>query len=551
MMRFPIISLSLVFLVSGSASGQNEKILELGRLTYQNCVACHGPDGKGIKAGDLVMAPSLHESAFIKGNSPELLTAIILKGILKADNKYIQAMLPLEAALNDEQIAALIAYVTKEFGGKRLAVKPGEVTKWRKEQLGRTSPWKRTELEELAKEISAPKFLSNVKYALHLGEWKKLPDFSALKPAGTGTLNDGLISLAPAKDHKHGFGIVFDADLTIPETGDYVFSLTSDDGSALIIDGETIIGNDGIHPAKSVNIKESLQAGNHTIQVQFFDGGGQRSLALSVKSPGKGGGMHWLSVEKDEAKKAAQSYDPIPLTARNPGEAIVHRAFLPDAKPRAIGVGYPGAVNLVWDADALNLAYVYRGEFMDAASHWNGRGSGSTPLGKDRVTITRGFPFQILESLDEPWQPVSEMKIKYEKDTADPQKEITINVKHPDYQFRGYRLDAKRFPSFQYNYRKLAITDSFTPSEIDGVTALVRTVKIEGNPDENTYLRLADSGAQTNTDGWIDVGGDLKIRVAGAETVIRKVGDKNETLVPVAGGSTLTVTYRWNSPLKP
>ena len=32
----------------------------------------------------------------------------------------------------------------------------------------------------------------------------------------------------------------------------------------------------------------------------------------------------------------------------------------------------------------------------------------------------------------------------------------------------------------------------------------VRTIKVEGNPDENTYFRVAETGAQTVTDGWID-----------------------------------------------
>lgn len=537
-------------LLSASATAQDDKILELGRQTYQTCVACHGPDGKGVRAGDLLMAPSLHESAFIKSDHPELLTAIILKGIAKQDNRYVQAMLPLEAILNNEQIAALIAYSTKEFGGTRRNAKPGEVSKWRKEFAGRTSPWKRSDLEEMLAEATTPPFLGKLRYSLYEGKWEELPDFSSLQPAKTGTLDDGHISLEPAKDRKGHFGLVFDAEFTIPETGDYLFSLTSDDGSALIIDGETIIGNDGIHPAKTVNMKETLQAGLHTMQVQYFEAGGNRTLALSVKGPGKFG-TRWLSVEKDEARKAAQSFDPIPLTARNPGEAIVHRAFLPDAKPRAIGVGYPGAVNLVWDADVLNLAYVYRGDFMDAAPHWNGRGSGSTPLGKDRVKIAHGMPFQILESLDEPWEPFSEAKIKYERDNADPQKEITINVRHPDYQFRGYRLDAKRFPTFRYDYRKLVVTDTFAPDEVDGITSLVRTVKIEGDPDEHTYFRVAESGPQTVADGWIDVGGNLKLKVEGAETISRKSGNGNETLVPVAPGTTLTLTYRWNAPLQP
>lgn len=535
---------------SGAALSQNDKILELGRLTYQSCVACHGPDGKGVRAGDLQMAPSLHESAFIKSDHPELLTAIVLKGIVKEDNRYVQAMLALEAVLNDEQIAALVAYVTKEFGGTRRNVRPAQVARWRKDYASRTSPYKRADLETLLAEATAPPLLSKVRYGIYPGKWEELPDFSALKPEAVGSLEKNLISLDPAKDRKGGFGMVFDGELTIPETGDYVFSLTSDDGSALVIDGETVVGNDGIHPAKTASMKETLQAGIHSLQVQYFEAGGHRTLALSVKGPGRFG-TRWLSTERDEARRAAQSYEPIPLTARNPGEAVVHRAFLPDAKPRAIGVGYPGEVNLVWDADVLNLAYVYRGGFMDAAPHWNGRGSGSTPLGKDRVKIAHGLPFQVLESLDEPWQPFSEARVKYERDNADPQKEITINVRHPDYQFRGYRLDAKRFPTFRYDYRGLSVTDTFAPSEIDGVTGLVRTLKIEGKPDENTFFRVAETGFQAVTDGWIDVGNNLRVKVAGGEPVLRKSEGRNETLVPVAAGTTLTLTYRWNSPLQP
>ncbi len=539
----------LLVLIALPARSQEDQILELGRLTYQSCVACHGPDGKGVQAGALRMAPSLHESAYVKSNQPALLTAIVLKGIHKENNDYVQAMLALEAVLKDDQIAALISYVTKEFGGERRNVKPAQVAAWRKDYAKRTSPWKRGELAEMLTDATAPPFLQKLGYKLYHGEWKKLPDFSSLTPVSTGMIDDGHITLAPAKDHKHGFGMVFDAEFKIEQSGDYVFSLTSDDGSALIIDGETVVGNDGIHPAKTANMKESLEAGLHTMQVQYFEGGGQRTLALSVKGPGKFG-TRWLSVERDEARKAAQSFDPIPLTATNPGEAVMHRAFLPDAKPRAIGVGYPGAVNLVWDADLLNLAYVYRGGFMDAASHWNGRGSGSTPLGQDRVKTAQGLPFQILESLDEPWQPFSETKVKYERDNASPQAEITINVRHPDYQFRGYRLDAKRFPTFRYDYRKLSVTDTYSPDEVDGVTSLVRTLAITGDPDEHTYLRVADTGSLKNENGWFDVGQGLKVKVEGGDTTTRKAGDHEELLVPVAATTTLTLTYRWNAPLQ-
>ena len=123
-------------------------------------------------------------------------------------------------------------------------------------------------------------------------------------------------------------------------------------------------------------------------------------------------------------------------------------------------------------------------------------------------------------------------------------------MKHPDYQFTGYRLDEKRFPTFLYRYRALTITDAFAPEEIDGVTSIVRTLTTSGDADDNIYFRIAETGPQTKSDDWIDAGG-VKVRVSGAEPVTRKVGTGNETLVPISGETTLTITYRWPSPLKP
>lgn len=537
-----------VAMIPLSIFAQEDKILELGKLTFQSCVACHGADGKGVKAGDLQMAPTLHGSAFMKDGNADLLTAIILKGILKEDNKYIQAMLALEAALNDEQIAALIAYTTGEFGGKRQSPTANDVARWRKDYASRTSPWKRAQLQEMIDAASEPRLLTDLTYSVYKGKWEELPDFSKLNPVKTGELKDGLITLEPAKDLKGGFGMVFEGTLSIEKAGKFIFSITSDDGSAIALNGETLVGNDGIHPAKTARMPHELEVGTHTYKVLYFDGGGQRFLSAGIRM---GKETVWLSKERGEGKtKKNESYDPILLTAHKPGEAIVHRAFLPDARPRAIGVGYPEAVNLVWDADTLNLAYVYRGDFMDASPHWNGRGSGSTPLGTDRVKTAQGLPLQVLESLDEPWEPFSEATIQYQRDTPNPEKEITFNLKHPDYQFRGYRLDAKRFPTFRYDYRNLRVTDRFDPAEVDGVMSIVRTLNVEGEADENLYLRLADTGSQEVGDGWIDVGSNLKLKIEGAGPVHRKVDGKRETLVPVSSDATITVIYRWNTPAK-
>ncbi|MEM9018610.1 MAG: PA14 domain-containing protein, partial [Verrucomicrobiota bacterium] len=521
-----------------SASGQEDPVLELGRLTYQSCVACHGPDGKGIRAGDLLMAPSLHDSDFIKEEHPDLLTAIILKGILKEKNDYVQAMLALEAALNDKQIAALIAYTTKEFGGKRQSPTANDVAGWRQKFADRTTPWKRSEMEEELKAASEPRLLSNLTYKLYKGKWEELPDFSQLTPIEEGKLEDNLITLAPASKIKEPFGMVFEGTLTFDTSGKVNFSITSDDGSALALDGETLVGNDGIHPAKTARMPYEAEAGTHTYKLLYFDGGGQRFLSAGIRM---GKETIWLSETRGDGKqKGKPSYDPIPLTARQPDEAIVHRAFLPDAGPRAIAVGYPAKVNLVWDADVLNLAYVYRGDFMDVSPHWNGRGSGSTPLGSDRVKIVLGYPLQVLESLDEPWAPLPVTEIKYERDTAQPEKFISFHDKNRDFQFLGYRLDELRYPSFRYRFQDLAVTDRAEPELVDGVMSVSRTIQFEGEARENLYFRIATTGSQEKSGDWIDIGQGLSVRVSGAETVTRQVEGNPETVAPVASDSTLT-----------
>lgn len=524
---------------------EEDPTLALGRQTYQICITCHGPDGKGLKLGEFLAAPSLIDSPYVKGDHADLLAAILLKGVMKEDNKYVQAMLPLEAVFNDTQLAAVIAFVTHEFGGKRQPVSDQKVAEWRKEFASQTSPWKRTDLEQLLKTSEAPPLLSELTYSLYEGKWDKLPDFSTLTPVETGEVENDIISLDPAAQKKNGVGLVFEGRLSLPHSGEYLFTLASDDGSALVIDGETMVGNDGIHPVKSVNMKETLEAGDHRIKVLYFDGGGQRALALSVKQAKLGTVL--LSKEKIDGKKEKSSYAPILLKPENPGEAIVHRAFLPDSHPRAIGVGYPDGLNLVWDADVLNVAYLYRGEFMNAANHWNGRGSGSEPGSPERAKISPGLPFQTLASLDEPWVNDATLKVPYERDTTEPTKEITVVVRPKGYQFEGYRLDAKRFPTFRYRYEDLEVTDHFEPAVFGEKKGFTRTITITGKPAENTYFRLASTGEQSPAaDGWISIGSDLSLKVEGVEPITRETATGKETLLPVSGSSAIQVSYRWN-----
>jgi hypothetical protein len=113
--------------------------------------------------------------------------------------------------------------------------------------------------------------------------WRRLPDFGALTPAST--------AIALRVDHRLGdrdeyFGLRFEGYIDVPQTGVYGFYLTSDDGSRLLIDGQVVADNDGIHGARERSGFVALEAGTHSLELQFFQGAGGVSLTLAFDGPG-------------------------------------------------------------------------------------------------------------------------------------------------------------------------------------------------------------------------------------------------------------------------
>ncbi|RZJ00838.1 MAG: tandem-95 repeat protein [Brevundimonas sp.] len=84
------------------------------------------------------------------------------------------------------------------------------------------------------------------------------------------------------------------------ETADtYTFRTFNDDGVFLLIDGVLIIADQGYHPESPFEGSIALSPGNHTIELFFYEGGGEASLELSVRNStgqygllgGAGGGL--------------------------------------------------------------------------------------------------------------------------------------------------------------------------------------------------------------------------------------------------------------------
>jgi mono/diheme cytochrome c family protein/glucose/arabinose dehydrogenase len=122
-------------------TADEQKRFDAGREIYQSlCSACHQPDGRGQEK----LAPSLVGSEFALG-AGDVAIRIVLNGKEGATG----LMPPLGSVLTDEQIAAALTYIRREWGHTAPAVEAGTVKQVRTLTAGRTRPWTADELSQL------------------------------------------------------------------------------------------------------------------------------------------------------------------------------------------------------------------------------------------------------------------------------------------------------------------------------------------------------------------------------------------------------------------
>lgn len=144
----------------GSAAGaqnQPESLdpIQLGKIVFNNCRACHQSEGQGV-AGNY---PPLAGSERVLG-PPELMARIILNGlegkIVVKGQPFNNVMPAWRNTLTDEQIAAVMTYIRQSWGNKASPIKPALLAAIRKETADRNRPWTDPELNAI-KVPAAPK----------------------------------------------------------------------------------------------------------------------------------------------------------------------------------------------------------------------------------------------------------------------------------------------------------------------------------------------------------------------------------------------------------
>lgn len=113
------------------------------------------------------------------------------------------------------------------------------------------------------------------------GSWNSLPSFATMEPQlKTVVATPGLGSFTG----KEEFGLTFDGWIKLP-AGVYHFYLVSDDGSALYIDGQKAVDNDGLHGAVEKMGTVALGGGFHALHLGYFNKTGGSELGLWIESP--------------------------------------------------------------------------------------------------------------------------------------------------------------------------------------------------------------------------------------------------------------------------
>lgn len=242
----------------------------------------------------------------------------------------------------------------------------------------------------------------------------------------------------------------------------------------------------------------------------------------------------WLFLEDGKSAGIPPGLNQAAIVLKPEKSPIIYRNFIEGVSPRGIAVGYPEGVNLCFDADEICLALIWENAFIDASKHWNGRGQGfQSPLGDNVYSLVRGVPFARLENQETAWP--------------------TGSAADQKYQFKGYRFNSKRQPTFQYALERMAISDELLPRSSDRKLASIqRTLTLTSpTPVMNLYYRAAAGKKIESIDGQFVIDDQLKVTLdstASSAAMIRDSGGMSELLVPVRfvnGEARLTQVYEW------
>ncbi len=130
-------------------------------------------------------------------------------------------------------------------------------------------------------QIDSADLATGLRYSYFEADVRSVDGLAGRSPIHEGIAQSILLEYAERDEY---YGLVFNGYIRVPNDAIYTFSLTSDDGSRLLIGDATVIDHDGPHAATERSGMIALQAGYHPITVLFFQASGGKALALEMRA---------------------------------------------------------------------------------------------------------------------------------------------------------------------------------------------------------------------------------------------------------------------------
>lgn len=250
--------------IAEEASEDEETPLAEQLIAQSGCRACHNPLVKTV-------GPAYIEVARKYENSEENLTLLTSKIINGGAGVWGQAMMIPHPHLAQENVEEMVRYILAMDANEEKAKASNPLAKLVGASAGMN-------LDELIP--GAASQIYQFEQSL-----RELADVNwGATPVYEGPLPEIHFTDSDFKGLKNRFAILAQGYLNVPKDNNYVFRLSSDDGSRLTLHDQVIIDYDGLHGAGVKDGEIALKAGLHPFRLEYFQNGGGKSISLKWRS---------------------------------------------------------------------------------------------------------------------------------------------------------------------------------------------------------------------------------------------------------------------------
>ncbi|MEM8889374.1 MAG: family 16 glycoside hydrolase [Bacteroidota bacterium] len=334
--------------------------------------------------------------------------------------------------------------------------------------------------------------------------------------------SDRLITWGVARA-DNDFSIMYEGQLEVPQSADYLFALTCQGVARLWIDGESILD---IYSSTRYKSK-SLSKGTVGFKLEYVkeEAWRQGQLALSVE----GSNFRPLSLNYESSGLTSNPTDPI-FAKVGRGTRLL-RSFVdfemdhmdkPKKITNAVNVGDPTGLHYTYDLKQGSLVQVWRGDFLNMTPMWDNRGNG----------VSRAIGMLL------PLTPDVQLM---QRDNAG---SLQLAYEEGQYRYRSYKVDEDNRPTFHYKAHGLEVVDQLMPSS--DRKSIDRKIQFEGEPVGDLQYCLASGSTLSKMNNELYIVDDAYYIQTSASAKIENLKDGRKALiVKVNGGKSIEYSIAW------